>query len=100
MQPELHDVCRTSAFLPLFFLFFTPTFRTATMSDIIDDEKYTGTPDDKARAEHLEAQAGRLTDKEPFNRPAHYVDIDPVAEAKVRRKIDLRVVPLCTLLYL
>lgn len=35
-----------------------------------------------------------------YDRPAHYVDIDPVAEAKLRRKLDIRLLPLCTLLYL
>jgi hypothetical protein len=71
------------------------------MADYYADDKHDHeTAAQKAKMEHLEAAAGRINDKEPFNRPAHYVDIDPVAEAKLRRKIDLRLVPFATLLYL
>lgn len=64
-----------------------------------DEEKY-GTPVDKAKSEQIEASAGKLNNVSPYDRPAHWVDIDPKAEKKVLRKIDIRVVPLCTLLYL
>lgn len=69
------------------------------MSAIHDEEKF-GAPADKAKAEELEASAGKLNNVPPYDRPAHWVDIDPAAENKLRRKIDIRVVPLCTLLYL
>lgn len=66
-----------------------------------DEEKYLADPNAaKHKAEHLEAAAGQLNDVEPYNRPAHYVDIDPVAEAKLRRKLDIRLIPFLTLLYL
>jgi hypothetical protein len=73
------------------------------MSDYEEkDRSVTGmTPEEKHRMEHLEAAKGRINgDAEPYNRPAHYVEIDPKAEARLRRKIDLRLVPFCTLLYL
>lgn len=69
------------------------------MSAIHDEEKFD-TPIDKAKTEQYEASSGKLNNIAPYDRPAHWVDIDPKAEAKVLRKIDLRVVPLCTLLYL
>lgn len=51
---------------------------------------------------HSERQLEKLEsgDERVASRPAHYVEIDPAAEARVRWKIDLCVVPLCTLLYL
>jgi len=64
-----------------------------------DEEKFDA-PIDKAKTEQYEASAGQINHVAPFDRPAHWVDIDPKAEAKLLRKIDLRVVPLCTLLYL
>ena len=73
------------------------------MSDYEEkDRSVTGmTPEEKHRMEHLEAAKGRINgDAEPYNRPAHYVEIDPKAEARLRRKIDVRLVPFCTLLYL
>lgn len=73
------------------------------MSDYEEkDRSVTGmTPEEKHRMEHLEAAKGRINgDAEPYNRPAHYIEIDPKAEARLRRKIDVRLVPFCTLLYL
>jgi hypothetical protein len=74
------------------------------MSDpIYDEEKFppaSPTDNDKARTEQLEAVSGKINHRSPYDRPAHWVDIDPAAEAKLRRKIDIRLVPLCTLLYL
>lgn len=69
------------------------------MSAMHDEEKFDPSVD-KAKAEQIEASAGQINHKAPFDRPAHWVDIDPAAEAKLRRKIDIRLVPLCTLLYL
>lgn len=66
----------------------------------IDEKQAALSPAEKARQEQLEATAGVINQKSPFDRPAHWVDIDPKAEAAVRRKIDIRLVPLCTLLYL
>jgi hypothetical protein len=72
------------------------------MSQAIHDEEKFDAPaeGDKARTEQLEVVAGKLNHKAPYDRPAHWVDIDPVAEAKLRRKLDIRLVPICTLLYL
>lgn len=61
------------------------------MADYYADDKHDhDVAAQKAKAEHLEAAAGRINDKEPFNRPAHYVHIDPEAERRLRRKIDIR----------
>lgn len=50
----------------------------------------------KASEDHLEKQAIAPVS----NRPAHYVEIDPKAEAKLRLKLDLCLIPIVTLVNL
>ena len=72
---------------------------SSRMAAVHDEEKFDG-PVDKSKVEQLEASAGKVNNIPPYDRPAHWVDIDPAAEAKLRWKIDLRIIPIVTLLYL
>lgn len=50
---------------------------------------------EKDKSLQLESNVGRFDEK-----PAHYVEIDPQAEKRLLRKLDIRLLPLCTLMYL
>ena len=54
---------------------------------------------DKEKSSQLES-AGENALYSHNDRPAHYVDIDPQAEKRLLRKLDLRLLPLCTIMYL
>ena len=55
---------------------------------------------EKMDLEQLEKAPSELRQEVKERRPAHYVEIDPVAEKKLLRKIDLCLLPIATLVNL
>ena len=56
--------------------------------------------DGKMDLEQLEKAPSEIRQEARAGRPAHYVEIDPVAEKKLLRKIDLCLLPIATLVNL
>lgn len=67
----------------------------ASQNPIIDNISPVG--DEKLGSQEF-LEAGSLSDGK--QRPAHYVEIDEAASARLRRKLDLRLLPIITLVNL
>lgn len=57
-------------------------------------------PEDFDKEKSLQLESAGDNAFKHTDRPAHYVEIDPQSEKRLLRKLDLRLLPLCTIMYL